>query len=320
MKTYSIAWWNLENLFDVENSPARTDKLQRTLRRELNGWNETILERKINQLASIIVQINDGRGPDLLGVCEVENRVVLDRLVHHLDIPGREYLVAHHDMSDARGIDVAFIYDRQILLAGDQFSHTIIKRTATRDLFQVNFTTEAGRLLVVIGNHWPARTAGVYESEPYRMLAGETLSYFCDRIEEIHGDSTPILVMGDFNDEPSNRSLTEYALADRNRTKVVYASSPRLFNLMWPMMAQGVGTYYHNNEPNMLDQFLINGGALKSKSKIRPLENSACILQFPGMASGGRYATPVRFGRPSSGLNLDGYSDHFPIAMSLQEI
>lgn len=319
MKSYSVVWWNLENLFDVEDSPARTEKLHRTLRRELAGWNDSILERKLVQLAAILRQTNDGLGPDLLGVCEVENRAVLDRLVQRLDMPGREYLVAHHDMSDARGIDVAFIYDRHVLLAGDQFSHVIIKRTATRDLFQVNFTTQSGRLLVVIGNHWPARSAGVYESEPYRMLAGETLSYFCDRIEEVHGDDTPILVMGDFNDEPSNRSLTEYAQADRNRTKVVYATSPRLLNLMWPMMAQGLGTHYYNNVPNILDQFLVNGGSLKAHSKFKPVEDSARILMYPEMISKGRYPGPVRFGRPAESLNVNGFSDHYPIAMGLLE-
>lgn len=320
MNTYALAWWNLENLFDVVDAPGRSEKLQRTLAGELKDWTEDILSQKITQLARIIRQFNQGNGPDLLGVCEVESRPVLQRLVEALAIPGREYLVVHHDTSDARGIDVAFIYDRHKLLAGDQFAHTIQKRSATRDLFQVNFQTQAGRLLVAIGNHWPSRTSGAYETEPYRMMAGETLSYFCHRIEQVHGDGTPVVIMGDFNDEPSSRSLTDYALSERNRTRVVYATSPRLLNLMWPLMGQGVGTHWYDNTPAILDQFLVNGGALKSKSKIKPLEDSVRIESFPEMTSGGRYPAPIRFGRPSThSLNRQGFSDHFPITLHLQE-
>jgi endonuclease/exonuclease/phosphatase family metal-dependent hydrolase len=319
MKTYSIAWWNVENLFDAENSPARSDKLNRTLKNELSGWTDAILGRKIANLASVITQLNSGAGPDVLGVCEVENRPVLQRLVDALVPLGRNYLISHDDMSDTRGIDVAFIYDADKMLAEDTFSHTIQKRTATRELFQVNFRTTAGRLLAVIGNHWPARTAGVYDSEAYRIVAGETLAYFNDRIEEIHGDDIPILAMGDFNDEPSDRSMQDHALSERNRTRVLYANTPKLLNLMWPRMSQGAGTHYYNNDPSILDQFLVSGGFLKSKSKIKAIENSVQIVQLPEMIKNGRYPVPIRFGRPSRGLNQNGFSDHYPITMSITE-
>ena len=187
MKTYSIAWWNVENLFDVEDSPARTDKLNRTLRSELKGWNDNILDKKIPNLASVISKLNNGLGPDLLGVCEVENRPVLQRLVNALAPLGRNYLVAHHDTSDSRGIDVAFIYD------ADSSSPKKPSRTPSRsELFQANFRSAAGEQFVVIGNHWPSRMSGQYATEPYRIVAAETLAYFCTRIEEVwrrHTDS-----------------------------------------------------------------------------------------------------------------------------------
>jgi hypothetical protein len=95
--TYSVAWWNLENLFDEENSPRRSEKLQRVVGRDLVGWTPALRDRKIDQLASVIVQMNDGNGPDLLGVCEVENRFVLDLLVNVLagSFPTRQYTVIH---------------------------------------------------------------------------------------------------------------------------------------------------------------------------------------------------------------------------------
>lgn len=319
MKTHFIAWWNVENLFDVEDSPARSDKLNRALKGELAGWNEAILGRKIANLASVIRQLNGGLGPDLLGVCEVENRPVLQRLVAALAPLGRDYLVAHHDTSDERGIDVAFIYDGAKLRAGETFSHFIQKRTATRELFQVNFRTADDRLLVVVGNHWPSRLGGGRESEAYRIIAGETLAYFLARIEEVQGDDTPILVMGDFNDEPGDRSLTDHALSSRVRNQVLYANTPRLLNLMWPLLGRGLGTHYHENNAAVLDQILISGGMLKAKSRLKAAEDSAAIVQLPEMTAPGRYPAPVRFGRPASGLNQNGFSDHFPVTIRIIE-
>lgn len=169
----------------------------------------------------MILKINNGNGPDLLGVCEVENRYVLELLLSALEPLSRTYAIVHYEMSDQRGIDVAFIYDSKLFKATDNFSHYIIKRTATRDLFQVNFRTTKDRLLIVIGNHWPARSAGQYKSEPCRIIAGETLAYFHQSIQEEHGKDASVLVMGDFNDETHDQSLAEYALCERTRIKVM---------------------------------------------------------------------------------------------------
>jgi endonuclease/exonuclease/phosphatase family metal-dependent hydrolase len=321
MKTYSIAWWNLENLFDIAGAPHRTEKLERTLASELRGWTEAIVDQKIQNLAAIIRQFNGGRGPDLLGVCEVESRPVLDRLVTALRPLRRRYRVAHFDTSDQRGIDVAFIYDAALFSTTkrERFAHVVIKRAATRELVQVNFRTASGGLLVVIGNHWPSRTGGQHESEPYRIIAGETLSYFCQRIQEIHGKEAAILVMGDFNDEPFNRALTDYALSCGDPTRVVHALNPMLVNLMWPEMGAGRASFYFGNAPLMLDHFLVSKGMLNSGAKLRVKADSATAARFPEMMSSGRYPAAIRFGRPSSQLNLAGFSDHYPITMSVEE-
>ena len=319
MKTHYIAFWNVENLFDTEDSAERPEWLQKTLAKELEGWNEAVLDRKIGQLSSIIRQMNGGKGPDLLGLCEVENRPVLERLVAGLAPLGRNYEIAHHDTSDKRGIDVAFIYDRTEFTAQEQFFHVILKRSATRDIFQVNFRTPGGREIIVIGNHWPSRSAGMLESEPYRMTAGETLGYWMERIDEIKGNDAAVVVMGDFNDEPFNRSITDYALAGNSETKVRNARSAWLFNLMWPFLGQGLGTHYFDNFANVLDQFLISRGILNGRSGFRLERGSVKIEMFDQMVSKGDYPAPILFGRPSEKLNRDGFSDHYPVSLILQE-
>lgn len=323
MTEHNIAFWNVENLFDVENSPRRTDKLQRALRGELAGWTSDVLERKIQQLAAIIKQMNGGAGPDLLGVCEIENEYVLDLLVGALSALGRDYGIAHADTQDERGIDVAFIYDKSRFgfLPGEKWHHAIVKRTATRDLLQVNFRTPRGKLLVVIGNHWPSRLGGQYESEPYRIIAGETLAYFHERIREIQGKDVGIIAMGDFNDEPFNRSLTDYAQSEQTRTKVTKATSAKFLNLMWPTLGKGIGSHYHENAPNLLDQFLVSKGLLTGKSSFEVIPESEEVVRYPEMVKKGDYPVPIRFGRPAEkkGYNPDGFSDHFPISMKVKE-
>ena len=320
MPSYYVAFWNVENLFDVDGSPERPEWLQRALARELAGWNAEVLALKINQLARIIRQMNGGAGPDVLGVCEVENARVLQQLIDALDLPGRDYEVAHADTLDQRGIDVAILFDRTLFDKREQFSQVILKRNATRDLFQVTLGIKAsGRELILIGNHWPARSAGIYESEPYRILAAETLAYWHERIMDIKGDDMPVLAMGDFNDEPFNRSLTEYALSTMQAAKVLNARSPRFFNLMWPLHGQRLGTHYFDNFANLLDQFLVSRPLLERRAPVRVDVESVRIEAFPEMVGRGDYPVPRRFGRPSSGFDPTGFSDHYPISVVLHE-
>lgn len=318
---YQFAFWNLENLFDVENAPPerRSDKLKRAIGTDIQGWTQTLLARKVTQLASIICQMNDGRGPDFLGVCEVENEYVMDLLVQNLASLQRTYAIAHHDTPDQRGIDVGFIYDSNLFTAEERFNHFVMRRTATRDILQVNFRTSKGRLLVVIGNHWPARSGGEETSAVYRAISGETLAYFHGRILEVKGLATPVLAMGDFNDEPFDPSLVDYALSTRSRQKVVNSRIPRLLNLMWRITGERMGTYYYDNFPYVFDQFLANKNLVKENESIRALPDSVAVIRFPEMVSPGDYPRPLPFGGMGKPVDENGFSDHFPIAFTLVE-
>ena len=122
---------------------------------DLAGWTDALFARKISQLAGIVGQLNGGAGPDILGVCEVENRFVLDRLVEALQdaLPDRQYQVLHADAElEKRGIDTAFVFDgaRYSVDPALVFSHFVLRRTGTRDILQATFHTEAGNDLIVM--------------------------------------------------------------------------------------------------------------------------------------------------------------------------
>ena len=328
--TYYVAWWNLENLFDIDSAPRsrRTDKVKRALDRDIKGWTRSLRDRKIDQLASVMAQMNAGQGPDLLGVCEVENRYVIDLLTANLKkrLKDRDYGIAHADTDDARGIDVAFLYDtaRFEVPANETFFHVVMRRNATRELVQVNFTTRhGGRTWSVFGNHWPARSGGLSESAGYRQIAGETLGYFHQRALEVHDATTPVLVMGDFNDEPFDVSMVTHALSTRQRRRVLNGDIPRLWNLMWPLTGGGGtgpdGSFYWKNQPYMLDQFLVNANMAREGSPLRVEETSVEIVRFAGMTDTGDYPRPVPFGGMGDPVNRDGFSDHFPIGVRVTE-
>jgi predicted extracellular nuclease len=321
--TYYVAWWNLENLFDEENSTHRTDKVFRVIKNDIAGWTPQLRDRKISQLASVIAQMNNGAGPDLLGVCEVENQFVLDLLAAavHDRLPDREYKIVHADTSDARGIDVAFLFDPDRLEASkdEVFFHVVMRRNATREIVQVNFRTHRGRTWSVFGNHWPSRSGGAFESSGFRQIAGETLAFFHQRALETHGADTPALAMGDFNDEPFDTSLVIHALSVRQQRRVLEAETPRFWNLMWPAAGSPDGSFYFNNEPNQLDQFLVNVNMAKKDSPITVHADTVQILRFPGTFSTGKYPTPIPFGGMGKKVDEDGFSDHFPIGMQVTE-
>jgi predicted extracellular nuclease len=324
MAEHFLAWWNVENLFSVENDSDRSDKLARAIGAELVGWTADILDKKLTQLASVIKRLNGGKGPDILGLGEVENRKVLEQLIQKLEPLSRAYRVIHADTQDQRGIDVAFIYDsaKYKTLETEVFNHFILRRNATRDLVQVNFyTIPDNRRLVIIGNHWPARLGGELASEPYRIIAAETLAYWHERIMQIQGKDQAVVVMGDFNDEPFSRSIVDYALSERSpaRVKSARTKNPYLYNLMWEKMGQGEATHVFEGVPTVLDQILVNRPLLRSESALQLVAKSLEIIKYPEMLTNA--GEPRRFGRPSSPKDFDvtGFSDHLPLAIVIKE-
>jgi predicted extracellular nuclease len=327
MKTHHIYWWNLENLFDIQTSPTRPDWFQKVINKELKGWNTQVLEAKLNNLCSIIQKMNANLGPDILGVCEIENEEVVAKLMAKVTAAtGRNYKIMHKDTGDKRGIDIAIIYDADLYIDDDHiFTLEIMKRNATRDLLQINLTTKAGNELVLIGNHWPSRMGGKLESEPYRAMVGEILSYWIERIHEIKlaekRDKNPaIVIMGDFNDNPYDRSLTEYLRSTGNLEKVKNARSHVLYNLMYEFLDSKYGTHVYGSEVSILDQFMVTKSLIVDSTNYPFQVSKTALVNFPELVKGD-YNTPIRFGRPSSSssFNMFGYSDHLPIELILEE-
>jgi endonuclease/exonuclease/phosphatase family metal-dependent hydrolase len=339
MASHLIAFWNLENLFAPQDWSGRPAWLAERVAADLKGWSRALFDRKVEQLCRILRQMNGGQGPDILGVCEVENRFVLEALAQRLNqlLPARRYAPVHADASrDQRGVDTAFLFDsaRYRHDPASLFSYFVMRRTGTRDITQATFRTEAGRDLVLLCNHWPSRSGGTHESRGYRMTAGETLAYFHQRIREELGSETAILAMGDFNDEPPEDSLVIHAQATRERGDVERSSSvARFYNLAWRYLQQeGTdqrgqrrlvhGTLYFEGDGYVFDQLLVSRSLLRASAPLQVKEETARIELFAEMVDRRVSEGAIRFGLPkgdAGNVNRDGYSDHFPVSVVLEE-
>ncbi len=340
---YLVAFWNLENLFAPEGFPGREPWIADAVRHDLTGWTQALFDRKVGQLASIIVQMKNGAGPDLLGVCEVENRFALQAVADRLNAlrPNRGYQLVHVDAPrDKRGIDTAFIFDSNVLSTNplELFSHWVMRRTGTRDITQATFITQAGNELIALANHWPSRSApagrGPQYSAGFRATAGETLGYWHERIREVKGDNAAIIAMGDFNDDPFDASLIVHAQALRERGDVARAQSAKFYNLSWRYLTQMVtdhqgnqrvldGTLYFDDDANLFDQILVARGLLTGPGRLKAVEANAKIEAFPEMVDHRVGQGPIRFGLPkgnaAANVNTIGFSDHFPVSVVIDE-
>lgn len=345
MPDYLVAFWNVENLFGPESHTHRIPWVAKDIGSDIDGWTPELYQTKLNQIAKIIRQMKKGAGPDILGVCEVEDRYVLADLVTTLAplLPKRNYGIVHAsaDLS-SRGIDTAFLFDENLFTVDFDlvFNHFVMRRTGTRDILQATFKSAAsGKELVVMANHWPSRYggAGAQASAGFRATAGETLSYWHKRIREEApaGTRTPVLALGDLNDDPWDFSLTINARATRERGDVERALSERFYNFTWEYLLTPAidrngnervleGTLYFNNNGNLFDQILANrplldGGA----SDFKVVDGSAGILAFPEMVSHHKGEGPIRFGLPkgnaSKNVDTEGFSDHFPVGILVRE-
>ncbi len=315
-KVACIGFYNLENLFDTIDSPDTYD--YEFLPSGKKVWNTERYIKKLNKMADVISQIGDEvvkGGPHILGVSEIENRLVLEDLVKMPQLLSSNYGVIHYDSPDERGVDVGLLYRK------DYFE---ILHTSTHVLkFDFDSTDETRAQLVVTGlydgdtinvivNHWPSRGGGELASRPKRNAAGDLSRFLVDSILMLNTDAK-IIVMGDLNDNPDNESVKTHLNSGRNQNKL---KGVQLYNPYYNIFKKGVGTTAYRDAWSMFDQLIISQGLL-SENKDRYVYWKSNIFRKKFIISTeGRYK-----GYPKRTFSFDlfqnGYSDHFPVYLFL---
>jgi predicted extracellular nuclease len=309
--TLMAAFWNLENLFDAVDDPVKDDA--EFLPESEKNWTNEKVEAKLSHLARVINSMNSGKGPDVLGVAEVEHQALLDEMIAKY-FNNKNYGVVYAESPDARGIDVGLIYNKdKFSLAGMKVDTvTLPDKYATRLILNGNLVYSSGDTLHFFINHWPSRRGGAEKSEINRIAAAKVLRNNIDRLFAESPESK-IIMMGDFNDNPTDKSISEVVKAT-----VVYCDSISLknmkevSNLALRKFNAGEGSYFYQGKFDMIDQIMISNVLLKGAG-IKYLCESFEVYKPDFMVTqNGKYkgsANPT-FGGKSY---LGGYSDHFPV-------
>lgn len=294
-----ISTYNIENLFDDVDEQNKEDF-------DKTRWDADKLAIKCKNLAAVIQAMNNGKGPDVLGLAEVENRAVVEMLVSKIKLPKREYKVVHHDSPDERGIDVAIVYDAKALKLAEEKAHPVTIQT-TRDILEAKFTW-GNDVLFVMMNHWPSQN----NPETDRITAAKILRTRLDEI--LKGDpAADIVCMGDFNEKLPTDPAIQDAL--RSTLDVTAAKDGVLYNTGGLLLkSKDRGTYVYRNEWGVLDHILVSPGLLGGKGvKWKP--DSTRELREPKLLTAAKGEQIPKPHATYSGNNFDptGISDHLPL-------
>jgi len=352
MGTINLAWWNLQNFFDTDDDPISKD-FEYTAEK---GWTQEVFEAKKANLASALNALHDGAGPELLAVAEIEKDELLAELIAEMGNPHLKVVEDPTGTSDLRGIDVAMAYDERKLSVQSRASHLVHLRYRTRDIFEVVFeVNETGETLVVIAGHWPSRGLGRYRSEPLRCAVAEHVAYLAEAHVKVEPEvyeqlraqndlapvlqtwETKVLVVGDLNDEPSDRSVVDHLRASNDLDRVIGRTNDIdgfetetadyrgqevfLFNTTWKFLPQQqVGTYFLDalssgekfaNRYQVLDQLIASRGLLTGAGLTLDLDSVDIFRDS-------LVATPSGRPRPFSKTTKKGTSDHLPLTAVLR--
>jgi endonuclease/exonuclease/phosphatase family metal-dependent hydrolase len=318
-KVNTIAFYNVENLFDYEDDPLIFDD-DRTPEGK-DHWTKEIYEAKLANMAKVISEIGadvTGTSPALIGVSEVENRRVLEDLLNQEPLVNKDYGIVHFDSPDRRGIDVALLYQKGVFIPTNYKSYELVifddedrsKRIYTRDQLLVSGMLDGEKISVIV-NHWPSRSGGEERSRPKRIKAAELNKHIIDSLFN-EDPYAKILTMGDLNDDPTSPSVKDVLKTKSEREDL---KPMELYNPMEDMYKKGMGTLAYRDAWNLFDQIILSAELTKKDyGSYRFYKAGIFNKNYLATPRGQYKGYPFR-----SFVNgyTGGYSDHFPVYVYL---
>lgn len=304
---YVVGFYNVENLFDTEDNPDTND--DDFTEGGIKEWNNDRYLDKLAKISEVITNINTNNLPAAFGLCEVENKKVVQDLLKTGELREAKYDLVHFESGDERGIDNAFIYRTDIFSVVDAKAITPDvsfngEEDHTRDILYVKTKLKKGAEEIhFFINHFPSRSGGQEESEPKRIAVAKLL---VESIAEIRfqNEDASIIILGDFNDMPNNTSIREVLGA------CPLVENCYLTNLSYPYHEKKQGTYNYRGNWNVLDQIIVSSPLTKIENKIYIENNEAKIMIDPFVMYTSEDGTTTP-SRTYGGNNYyGGFSDH----------
>jgi len=316
----AIGFYNCENFFDTIHDPNKKDE-DFTPSGSYHYTTE-VYRQKLHNIAYVMEKMGTDvtpDGPAIIGMAEVENDRVLSDLVEQPEIKNRHYKYAWFYTPDERGISTAMLYNPKYLtVISSRPVHVpleIIKqKRPTRDILYVCGVL-SGDTVHILVNHWPSKFGGEAASAPGRIVAATTNKKIVDSLLQLNPD-TKILILGDFNDNPTTEGITDVLQAKADKNDMALTD---IYNPWISMYKKGQGTENYQDEWNLIDQIMISGSFLKNNNNKWKYYNSEIYSRDFLVNKIGRYKGLPHRSFTISHVWDNGYSDHFPVLMYLIE-
>ncbi len=304
---FRILFYNVENLLDTINDPATQD--DEYAQGGLRNWNAARLNQKIDRIAKVFIASGGWDTLDVIGLCEVENLELLERLVDHPLLRKANYGIIHKESPDHRGMDVALLY-RKSTFQPQSYSCIALRDSlgeaiATREILQVAGCPFGGELIHIFVNHWPSRYGGLMETKISRNIAARALRAAVDSLLQ-NNAAARIVCMGDFNDRPHDESIY-------NVLGATAGADSYLVNLSAGWEGKVPGTIKHEHEWMVFDQFMVSRN-IASNSSAKLIAEPFLLENDPKYAGKKPFRTYIGFRYNA------GFSDHLPVLLRLTEL
>lgn len=309
---FRMMFYNIENLFDINDDPDTED--EEFLPKGVMRWNSSRYNKKINSLYKTIIAAGKWMPPQVISMCEVENRKVLEDLVFGTYLSKFNYRIIHEDSPDRRGIDVCLIYrsdyveiiNHRYFIPSGIGNETFSSRSVLYAKMAVNNDT-----IHLFVNHWPSRRGGVLATENLRLRMAALVKEKSDSIISKSAGSAKIIIMGDLNCSPDDLEVNSLIARDDNEEVLV--------NFSESIAKSGQGTYRYMGTWEMIDQVIVSKGLINSGSGFYSDNSMLTIFtpdfllrkdpKYPGFSP-----FPTYLGYRYQG----GYSDHLPVLIDLK--
>ena len=318
--SFRIMFYNAENFFDTKHDSAKND--QEFLPDAARHWTQQRYEEKIMHLARVITSVGGWNPPEIIGLCEVENRHCVDDLVENSPLKALNYKIIHKESPDKRGIDVAFLYqDKKFTPIHNEFIQIDYPKNPrkTRDIIYVKGYTDKHDTLNIFVNHWPSRYGGQLSSEPNRIFVASVLRKKVDSLILVSRNPN-IVIIGDLNDMPNNISVTKILKANSDIDKTIIRNDS-LYNIAgYFKKSIGYGSHKFHGEWGVLDQIIVTGNLLLKTDKIYTTKNDYHIYKPKFLIEKDEKYFGIQPFRTYIGFKYHGgYSDHLPVFLDLYE-
>ncbi|MEZ4887661.1 MAG: hypothetical protein R3E32_23205 [Chitinophagales bacterium] len=313
---FRIMFYNVENLFDTRDDSLKND--EDFTPRGIKGWGSRKYYTKLQNIYRTIIGVGGWEPPAVIGLCEIENRFVLQELIVRTPLRKLDYDIIHEESPDRRGIDVAMLYRTSKF---EPIGHKAITikfpfdiDSKTRDILYVKGIVLGEDTVHLFVNHWPSRFGGHIETDPKRNFVASVLRQTVDSIYQTDSEAN-IVIMGDLNDSLNDESVLKILNAKKDTSNL---ASNDLFNLMAALEQAGKGTHKHENHWGILDQIIVSAPLLQRKKGLQIQNQAAMIYEGSFLVEPEDKKLGVRPFRTYYGAQYTGgYSDHLPVYLDL---